>query len=363
MQIQLPWTHAVSARLCNAKTGRMIPCQVERSGNGLTLHWLVDNLKAGDTQQLRVEPCDEPANAAVRFDDDAKAGKVDVYISGKLFTAYHYGPQWVRPFLYPVIGPYGARVTRGYPVDKGAPVEAEDHPHHKSIWVAYGECGRVDNWSEEPGHGWQVHRKFVTRTPGPVFGRLVAKNDWVSASRKKQFEETREFRFFALPNGERLFDVGIAFRMSEGPVTFRDTKEGGLVSVRVATSMDVRNGGTIQNGYGGIDEAETWGQKAPWCDYSGDVDGRRVGIALMDNPDNPRYPTEWHVRDYGLMTANCFAQKCYRPERKEKGDMAFPKGSTTKWRYRILVHKGDASKGKVGTRFMDYVSPPAVRVE
>ena len=100
---------------------------------------------------------------------------------------------------------------------------------------------------------------------------------------------------------------------------FRDTKEGGLVSVRVASSMDVRNGGAIRNGYGGTNEEETWGKHAPWCDYSGMVDGKHVGVAIMDHETNPRYPTQWHVRDYGLMTANCFAWKHYCPEARRKG--------------------------------------------
>jgi hypothetical protein len=350
-------------KLRDKATGENVPCQLERSRNGALLHWLVDNLKAGTTRVLRAEPSNKAAQCAVCLNEDADTGKVDVLVHGKLFTSYHYGAQWVRPFLYPVIGPYGARVTRSYPIEKADRKEEEDHPHHKSIWVAYGECDKVDNWSEEPGHGWQIHKKFLARESGPVFGRIAARNDWTNSARKKQFEETRDLRFYALPDGQRLFDLAVTFRMTEGPVTFRDTKEGGLVSVRVATSMDVRYGGTIQNGYGGIDEGETWGKKAPWCDYSGDVDGKRVGIALMDNPDNPRYPTEWHVRDYGLMTANCFARKYYRPDRKENGDMEFKKGSSTTWRYRIFVHKGDAAKSKVGIRFMDYIAPPFVAVE
>ena len=152
------------------------------------------------------------------------------------------------------------------------------------------------------------------------------------------------------------------FRMTESPVVFRDTKEGGLVSVRVASSMDVRNGGRIENAYGGINEHETWGQPAPWCDYSGPVGVETAGIAVFDHKDNPRYPTGWHVRDYGLMTANCFAWKYYRPDAKVKGDMAFKKGQKTSWRYRLYIHKGNARQGKVAQRFHDFIAPPRVTV-
>jgi hypothetical protein len=238
--------------------------------------------------------------------------------------------------------------------------EHKDHKHHKSIWVAYGECDDVDNWSEEPGHGWQRHQGFDELVSGPVFGQITARNDWCARDGKKQFEEVRKMRFFALPEGDRLFEMEVNFAMTEKAVTFHDTKEGGLVSVRVASSMDVRNGGRIENGYGGINEGETWGKKAPWCDYSGKVDGRRVGIAVMDHEDNPRYPTQWHVRDYGLMTANCFAWKYYRPEAGVVGDMAFDKGAATTWRYRIYIHRGNTATGNVARQFFNFIAPPAV---
>jgi hypothetical protein len=198
---------------------------------------------------------------------------------------------------------------------------------------------------------------------GPVFGHLIAKNEWTTNKERKQFEETREMRFYALPGGLRLMDVEITFRMTEKDVTFRDTKEGGILSVRVASSMDVPRGGRIENSYGGINEDETWGKNSHWCDYSGEVDGQQVGIAVFDYETNPRYPTGWHVRNYGLMTANPFAWSYYRPEAKEKGHMQFKKGSKTSWRYRVYVHKGDAQKGKVGERFIDFAAPPAVTVE
>ena len=35
---------------------------------------------------------------------------------------------------------------------------------------------------------------------------------------RKQFEEVRAMRFYALPGGDRLFDVNVTFRMTEGPI-------------------------------------------------------------------------------------------------------------------------------------------------
>jgi hypothetical protein len=349
--------------LRDAATKKPVPVQVTRQGGKRVAHWIIDGLEAGKTQEFEATATagEDAHGPGVALHDDGGAVAVD--IKGKRFTAYHYAHRWARPFLYPLIGPGAARMTRGWPVEEDLPGETNDHPHHKSLWVAYGECGKTDNWSEEPGHGCQRHQSFLAKSGGPVMGQLTARNFWTTGAGRKQFEETRDMRFYALPRGVRLADLSITFKMTEGDVTFHDTKEGGLLSVRVASSMDVPRGGRIENAYGGVDEEETWGKKAPWCDYSGETDGTHAGVAIFDHEDNPRDPTAWHVRNYGLMTANCFGWRHFRPEAKVKGDMTFKKGSKTTWKYRLYIHRGDARRGRVAERFIDFIAPPRVTVE
>ena len=112
--------------------------------------------------------------------------------------------------------------------------------------------------------------------------------------------------------------------------------------MRVATSMDVASemGGKIENSFGGVNEDETWGKPAQWCDYSGPVAGRKVGIAIMDHPGNWRHPSRYHVRNYGLMTANPFALSYYYDDQTLDGSMTIPAGGESIFRYRLLVHEG-----------------------
>jgi hypothetical protein len=248
-------------------------------------------------------------------------------------------------------------------LDTTVPGEVQDQPHQRSLWVGYGDCAGVDNWTDLEGHGSQRHRAFRSRVSGPVFGQLSARIDWCTPKGATQFEEHRDIRVYATPAGMRLMDVAVTFVMSKGAVTFGDTKEGGLLAVRVASSMDVRNGGTIETAHGAVNQAEAWGRPSPWCDYSGEVAGKTVGIAIMEDVDNPRHPTEWHVRDYGLMAANCFAWSQYRPAAQLRGDMTFRKGSETTWRYRVYIHRGGARRGKVADHFCDFAFPPSVAID
>lgn len=353
-----------AAVLRNAADGARIPCQMSWTPRGMMAVWLVDGLRAGETREMTLEPASEVEDPpVVEVDNHTGEHRADISIRGAAFTSYHYGKNWVRPFLHPLVGPHGGHMTRDWPIVAGSEGEEGDHPHHKSLWVAHGACNKVNHWNEKPNHGWQRHRSFTRVFSGAVFGHLAAKNDWCAPSGRKQFEEIREMCFYAFPGGERLFDIAITFRMTEGRVVFHDTKEAGLIALRAAPSMEARAGGRIENSYGGVDEAETWGKAAHWCDYSGPVNGKTVGAAIFDHEENPRYPTTWHVREYGLMAANCFGVKSFNPQAKQRGDMTFEKGSKTTWRYRVFIHKGDASKGKVKARFLDFAAPPQVTLE
>jgi hypothetical protein len=221
----------------------------------------------------------------------------------------------------------------------------------------------VDDWSEVEGHGRILHRRFSVLAGGPAYGRIEAQNEWLSASGAHVVSETRNMAFYNTPSHCRLLDYTVIFHSGDRAVTFGDTKEGGILSVRVASSMDVSRGvgGQITNAYGGINEGETWGRPSPWCDYTGPVAGRTVGIALMDHPQNLRYPTQWHVRNYGLMTANCFGWSYYGNDKSLDGSHTLPPHTDLAFRYRVYIHSGDASS--VGGRFLDFAFPPQVSVE
>src|SRR5436309_57659 len=82
---------------------------------------------------------------------------VEVTVGGQLFTRYIFagGP---KPYLYPLIGPTGKPVTRGFPMEKRER-ESNDHPHHRSLWFTHGSVNGVDFWSEDPKAGKQVSRE------------------------------------------------------------------------------------------------------------------------------------------------------------------------------------------------------------
>ena len=302
---------------------------------------------------------DEPAPAVTV--EERTGAKVDVKIGGELFTTYNHGADLVRPYLYPFVAA-GKQITRNWPIVTGVEGESKDHEHHKSVYTAHGLVNGTDNWSEGPNHGFTRHRAFALLESGPVNGRIVADNDWLTKDRQKILEQQTDLTFYNYPGGERLLDYLVTFHATEGAVLFGDTKEGGILAVRVATSMDGNKGGLIENSYGGLTERETWGKRAEWCDYSGRVEGAHLGIAIMDHPTSFRHPTYWHVRDYGLFTANPFGLSDFYGDKSHNGDHTLPADQTLRFRYRLFVHRGDAPAADVRGRYLDFIFPPIAEI-
>ncbi len=81
--------------------------------------------------------------------------------------------------------------------------------------------------------------------------------------------------------------------------------------------MDGERGGVITNSNGGRGEKECWGQRADWCDYSGEVDGAPYGITIFNRPQNYGGAPRWHVRDYGLFATNPFSVAAFEGGEKQ----------------------------------------------
>jgi hypothetical protein len=191
---------------------------------------------------------------------------------------------------------------------------------------------------------------------------LAAVNHWTTAARVKLLEETRLLTAYAVADDARLFDFDVTFVATECDLRFGDTKEGGILSLRVAPALDGDHGGRIQNSYGGVGEAECWGRRAHWCDYSGEIDGETLGIAVFDHPGSFRHPTYWHVRDYGMYTANPFGWHDFHDDPARDGSQVLPRGACLRFHYRVYLHRGHADSAAVAARYHDYANPPGVTV-
>ncbi|MDB5084203.1 MAG: Methane oxygenase PmoA, partial [Bacilli bacterium] len=331
-------------RLTGAQ-GQEVALQWTDEGDAYLFYWIVSGLSAGEGQIYQLQQTASAQRRGVELIPGEN--KIDIHVGGEFFTSYIYDRAVAKPYLGPIIGPYGDSYTR-------LDFDIKEHPHHRSLWLAIGDVNGVDMWNEPSGSfGKQLHQAFTEQISGPVFGRFTANNIWASNKERAIIDESRTITIYQTPASGRFVDIDVTFRASYDQVEFGATKEAGPLGIRVAESMKVANGGTMVNSYGAVGEQECWGERAQWCDYHGPVGGHVLGIAAFDNKQNEHYPTHWHIRNYGLLAANNFYFK---------GGKLLKKGDVVQYNYRVYFHDGDTAQAQVADRFQDYANPPKLEL-
>ncbi|HOV32241.1 MAG TPA: PmoA family protein [Candidatus Hydrogenedens sp.] len=353
-QATLPDNKIVS--IFEPKTGKEFPATL-RNGEFVCIP---EGALANTEHTYDVKVVDKPLEYVphVQVIPGDKPDTLKVIVDDKLLTVYYYGKEWKKPFLWPLMSENQVSITRDYPMEsEGTPKFAQDHPHHKSFWSAYGDINGVNVWEESKETGCQQVEN-VSYGSGDAYGWIISNNKWLDKDGNLIVKENREYRFFTTPEKSRLFDAYVSFVADENDVVFKDTKEGGIVAARMHPEISSKGIITIANGETG--ENNVWGKPTPWCDYSAEMkDVGWRGLAIFDNPSNLRYPTSWHVRKYGLFGANCFGysyfrEKEYNKNLPENGDYTIKKGDTLTFHYRMYIHSGNVKDAQVNEQARNF---------
>ncbi len=297
--------------------------------------------------------------------------RLRIELGGELFTEYrHRGEERFFPVFYPVMGPGEVPMTRRYPLEEGEN-EDTDHPHHQSLWFAHSDVNGESFWAVQTYRdrvpGRTVHRGFKEIVSGGKDGgHFVAENAYVASDGRTVMTDTRTVKFYPVSDAmaPRILDITIAFHASHGPVTFGDEKDAGM-AIRVSPDLQVVRRSKAAEGAApptgkllnseGVRDGDTWGKRARWVDAYGTVGDAPVGVAIFDHPKNPRHPTWWHSRTYGLVTANPFGKRHFEKlDDPGAGEMVIPEGETTTFRWRFVFHRDDPETAGVEARYQAF---------
>ncbi len=286
--------------------------------------------------------------AQVRFSRDS----IDVAIGGQPFTTFHYGNESGKPYLAPLRSASGKIVTRHYPMEQ-IPGESRDHLHHTGLWFSYDDVNGVKFWENHPSYTKPRIGRIVVRNAEWKGDVLTAAMEWRDPDGKVLLVEDRNMTFAGDPK-LRIVDFQIALTAAAGDVTLGDTKEGAF-AIRLAEPFTERRGGRIVDADGRVGMAKVWGKRSNWVDYTAEIDGERLGVAMFDHPSNPRHPTYWHARDYGLFALDPFGQNAFDPN-QEESHWKVSKGQKIAFRWRVVIHPGDAESGHVADLYREYAA-------
>ncbi len=287
----------------------------------------------------------EDKSAPFRFHHSK--GKIEIYAGKQAIATYEYqNRKTTRPYFAHVRTLQGTQVTRHHPP---SPEDPQDHADlHPGIFLAFGDISGNDYW------------RLKSKVKHVGFVKTARKNSF--AVRNFYLSETGEstictevchYQFIKTVNGY-LIDCQSTFQNNQGEFYFGDQEEMGL-GVRVASFMREKGGnGRILNSQGITSAGKTWGQKADWCDYSGMIDQKQIGVMIMASPKNSR-PTWWHNRNYGVFVANMFGRKAMK--QGEESKLIIKQGERFELNYGIYIHESNPlSENDLKQTYREYVS-------
>ena len=304
-------------------------------------------------------------------------GKLSIEIDGKPFSDFYtsgtaFNAAVTKPYLWPLRAASGTYITRAWPMEdvaeeagekkpgrNGAPA-AMDHQHQRGLWFAHDNVNKLDFWNNEasyqtPNRGRISLKKLGEVKGGKNQGSVAATFEWTDIDGKNPIlTESRVMTLYADPK-LRYFDIDITLTALTS-ATFGDSKDGAF-GIRLRPVLQEDKGHSqITNADGLTGEKQLWGKPSNWCDYSGEIAGEKVGVAILDNPANPRHPVRWHARAYGLFAANPWGLSVFTNDKSQNGAMTIEPGQSLRYRYRVIIHPGDVKTADIAGLWAKYTA-------
>jgi hypothetical protein len=269
---------------------------------------------------------------------ETKGEKVAVFCGDQPILEYRYTPARPKTYVHPLYAPNGFVVSYDSP---------PDHVHHQGLMLAWSNVNGVDFWGEKnPGkHGPIVHQRWLKRQAHPAV-TLAALNHWVADGRVLVVE--RQTIRVSPPSADFLL-MEWESELEAGQGTVKLDASGhpydGL-GVRFPHSMDL---GRCLNSNGTAEIQKANGEAATWCTYYGSMgEGKGVaGLAMFDDPANPRHPTPFFVMNrFGYLTA---APTFYKP-------LDVKPGEKLRFRWGVVTYIGEPDRARMDSWYKQWTA-------
>ncbi len=255
-----------------------------------------------------------------------------------------------------------------------------DHEHHVGIFFAVDQVNGINFWRNTDPPPQIRHDDITEMAGGPGKGKLSTIAHWVDDKRQVLLEEERTMVFIAGQfQDEYAIDISIDLKATRTDVLFEDIEEG-MFAIRVSDYLregdaktvlqaggpipveSVSGTGRYFNSNGDETAKNVWGKRARWVALQGVREGKVVGIAILNHPASINYPTYWHVRNYGLFSANPLGQGDFQRQqpRKYRRNKIMPlrlkleKGETAHFRFFVIVYEGIRTAEQIEERFRKF---------
>lgn len=250
-------------------------------------------------------------------------------------------------YIHPLYGLDGEVLTEDFP---------EDHRHHRGVFwtwhqVLIGDVRAGDPWLAR-GFSWKLENADVL----PSGNGLRTTHAWYSPDfqngEEPIVEERAEIVVHPAEGDRRNIDFDIQIRPLQDGVRLggsEDDKGYGGFSLRVKMLEGLRfvaESGPLQPARGPLDAGD-------WVDFSAPfgATGALSGVAIMVHPASAGYPQHWILRSPETPSMQ-------NPVWPGPDPVELSRQAPTRLRYRLVVHRGDASGVDLDELARAYVKLP-----
>lgn len=355
VEVTLPPTvRGADLQLRDEQSGETLPLQI---GPDREAWAVVPTVPADRTLRYRIEPALR-ASAADRVMATRDVSRVSVAVDGRPSFSYVGEPGPLPPgvdevflrggYIHPVLTPSGRRVTEDYP---------PNHKHHHGIWAAWTStrvAGRApDFWNMGERKGRVEFERLGHVWSGPLVAGFEARHrymDLLTPTPTTILLETWQVRAYAWPDRTRaahVFDVNIRQELVGTAALELPTYRYGGIGMRGRHEWDGRDR-TFFLTSTGRSRLPGHGTRATWVHMSGDVDGRRAGIAMLSHPDNIRSPQPMRIHP---------TEPFFNFAPQQAGPLTIRPGEVFTLRYRFLVTDGPPDAAWLDGMWQAYAMP------
>jgi L-alanine-DL-glutamate epimerase-like enolase superfamily enzyme len=279
------------------------------------------------------------------WDEDASGHSFALLADGRELWRFRHDPAAPHCYFHPLALPGTASLTVDAPAD---------HVHHHGLWFSWKYINRINFWEHAPGSDRPAGRTSWTSVRSELRADHGARSEleleYTSPDGERLLAEARTIEVSPpAADGSYAIDWTGRFIALAGEVLLDRTplpgEPGGQVfggyaglSVRL-TQLGERGAATL-DGPVEFNEQQRFRGRSLACDYHGTLDGRPLGVAVLDHPENPRSPSPWYAIRSGNMSFFTPAVLCYEPLRLMRGD-------ELALRYRVIVHPGRWDAGRL----------------
>lgn len=267
---------------------------------------------------------------------------------------FNYAADQAKPYFHPVALPGGPVVTWNRP---------PDHVWHHGLWFCWKYINGVNYWEPDktgmpPG---KTEWKNVMASPLSDHSARIAMDLTYRPRDGKPLMTEKRTVVVSAPdkNGQFHMDWTCEFTAGDEDVKLDRTplqgEPGGQawggyagLSLRLAKGLAERNA-VSTNGPVKFNAQSRHRSKATGMEYDGVLDGREVGVAMLDHPENLNHPSPWYVIRSEPMSFFTPAVICYGPH-------TLKANQTMTLHYRVIVHPGRWNAEKLEDEYQRFVA-------